>query len=119
MKKWIPLVLGLALLVAGMGLAACTGDAATTTATANPERQAAVDLAKTKLAARLGVDAAKITLVSADAVDWPDTSLGVPEAGKMYAQVITHGYKIILSANGAQYEYHTGTTGTTTNIVAK
>ncbi len=119
MKKWMSLVLGLLLLVTGMGVAACTGDAAATTAPANPEKQAAVDLAKTKLAARLSVDAAKITLVSAEAVDWPDTSLGVPEAGKMYAQVITHGYKIVLSANGAQYEYHTGTSGTTVNIVAK
>lgn len=119
MKKWTSLVLGLSLLVVGMGVAACAGDAATTTATANPEKQAAIDLAKTKLAARLSVDAARITVVSADAVDWPDTSLGVPEAGKMYAQVITHGYKIVLSANGTTYEYHTGTSGTTTNIVAK
>ncbi len=31
-----------------------------------------------------------------EAVDWPDTSLGVREAGKMYAQVITPGYKLFI-----------------------
>ncbi|MDO8473596.1 MAG: hypothetical protein Q7T05_07260 [Dehalococcoidia bacterium] len=120
MKKWIALVIGLALLVVGMGVAACaSGDAVKTGATLTPEQQAAVDMAKTKLAARLSVESAKISLVSAEAVDWPDTSMGVPETGKVYNPAITHGYKIILSANGSQYEYHTGTIGNATSIVAK
>jgi len=44
--------------------------------------------------------------VSAEAVEWPDASLGNPQPGMVYAQVVTPGYKIILSARGQQYEYH-------------
>ena len=44
--------------------------------------------------------------MSAEAVEWPDASLGNPQPGMVYAQVVTPGYKIILSARGQQYEYH-------------
>jgi len=65
-----------------------------------------VELAKEDLAKRKGIDAGKITVVAVEAVDWPDTSLGCPEPGMMYAQVITPGYKILLSYAGETYEYH-------------
>jgi hypothetical protein len=42
-----------------------------------------------------------------EAVDWSDTSLGCPEPGMAYAQVITPGYLIVLGAAGQTYEYHT------------
>jgi hypothetical protein len=38
--------------------------------------------------------------------DFPDASLGVPEPGMTYAQVITPGYVILLNAEGETYEYH-------------
>jgi len=66
-----------------------------------------VGLAKGDLARRLGVGVEEVTLVSAEAVEWPDRSLGNPQPGIVYAQVITPGYKIILSAGGQEYEYHT------------
>ena len=65
-----------------------------------------VELAKGDLARRLGVGIEDVTLVSAEAVEWPDASLGDPQPGMVYAQVITPGYKIILSAGGQEYEYH-------------
>lgn len=65
-----------------------------------------VDLAKGDLARRLGVGVEEVTLVSAEAVEWPDASLGTPQPGMVYAQVITPGYKIILSARGQEYAYH-------------
>src|SRR5689334_14927307 len=34
-----------------------------------------------------------------------DTSLGCPKPGFMYAQVITHGYKIIINYAGVSYDY--------------
>jgi hypothetical protein len=40
-------------------------------------------------------------------VDWSDTSLGCPEPGMMYAQVITPGFLVMIEAEGQQYEYHT------------
>jgi hypothetical protein len=60
------------------------------------------------LSSRTGAEA---VLVSLEAVDWPDTSLGNPEPTAIYAQVITPGYLIIVESGGAQYEYHTDTTG--------
>lgn len=53
------------------------------------------------------VPAKQIKLVSMEAVQWSDTSLGCPQEGYMYAQVITPGYLIILEAQGQEYEYHT------------
>jgi hypothetical protein len=65
-----------------------------------------IDQAKEDLSERLGVELAVINLVSAEAVSWPDGSLGCPEKGMAYAQVITPGYLIVLEVNNVDYEYH-------------
>ncbi len=59
-----------------------------------------------ELAARLGVAAETIEVVSIEDVQWRDSSLGRPQAGMMYAQVITPGYRIVLRVNHRQYVYH-------------
>ncbi|MGC9320277.1 MAG: hypothetical protein ACP5KN_19745, partial [Armatimonadota bacterium] len=59
------------------------------------------------LADRLNVAPEAITVASFEEVTWPDTSLGNPEPGRVYAQVLTPGYRVILQAQGQQYEYHT------------
>jgi hypothetical protein len=39
--------------------------------------------------------------------EFPDASLGVPEPGKTYAQVVTPGYIVeLLLEDGQTYEYH-------------
>ena len=76
--------------------------------------ESALAAAKADLAEQTGVPVDKIKLVSMEAVDWNDTSLGCPQEGFMYAQVITLGYLIVLEADGQQYEYHTDQT---TNVV--
>ena len=53
--------------------------------------------------------AEEITVVSAEEVEWSDSSLGCPELDTMYAQVITPGYLIVLESGGSTYDYHTGT----------
>jgi hypothetical protein len=58
------------------------------------------------LAGRLKVAPGAISLVSAEAVEWSDGSLGCPQPGMMYPQVITEGVRVILSADGKQYAYH-------------
>lgn len=68
--------------------------------------QWAVGQAKEDLARRKCIDTGEIALVAAESVNWPDTSLGCPEPGMMYAQVITPGYRIVLSCAGEAYEYH-------------
>jgi hypothetical protein len=71
------------------------------------EAQAVVRLAEEDLAQRLGLKADQIQLVSVQAVEWSDTSLGCPQPGMMYAQVITSGYRVTLEAEGQTYDYHT------------
>lgn len=63
------------------------------------------------LAERLGVPESVVVVASWEPVDWPDTSLGCPEPGKMYAQVITPGYQVILEVNGKRYVAHTDRAG--------
>ncbi len=46
-----------------------------------------------------------------EAVDWSDASLGCPEPGQVYAQVITPGYRVLLEAAGKEYEVHTDQIG--------
>ncbi|MCS6843693.1 MAG: hypothetical protein NZ528_05105 [Caldilineales bacterium] len=66
--------------------------------------QAAVAIAD--LSARLGVPAEQIKVVEVLEVTWPDASLGCPQPGMMYAQVIVEGLKVVLEANGRTYAYH-------------
>ena len=67
-------------------------------------QEQAIAIVTEDLVARTG---AEPVLVAAEYTDWPDTSLGNAQPGMFYAQVITPGYKIILEAGGAKYEYHT------------
>lgn len=59
------------------------------------------------LAKNLGLDPSQIKVISTEAVDWPDSCLGVRVEGIMCSQVITSGYRVVLEANGKQVEYHT------------
>jgi hypothetical protein len=68
-------------------------------------------MARGALVQQLGVDPDTIMLVSADQIDWPDACLGIQTPGLMCAQVITPGYKVVLGANGNQYEFHTNADG--------
>lgn len=52
-----------------------------------------------------GVDLTTATVVTAEAVEWPDGSLGCPEMGMMYTQAITPGYHVVISAGGVEYDY--------------
>jgi hypothetical protein len=66
-----------------------------------------VVLAKKDLACRGDASLQRITLEQIEAVDWPDASLGCPEEGKAYAQVIIPGYRLVLSDGTSDFEYHT------------
>lgn len=76
----------------------------------DPTLEKLIEDAKQDLMQRANVPADAITVVSAQPVEWRDSSLGCPIEGMMYAQVITPGYLIVLEANGQEYEYHASTT---------
>lgn len=68
----------------------------------NPQvERAIVDLAN-----RQGADRSEIIVESVESVEWRDSSLGCPQPGMAYAQVMTPGFRIILQLNGARYTYH-------------
>jgi hypothetical protein len=69
--------------------------------------QALVDSVIAQVVAQFGVDAGSLQLVSVEAVEWPDASLGCPEPDMMYAQVVTPGYRVVLDAQGQTIELHT------------
>lgn len=62
------------------------------------------------LAQRLKLPVKEITVIEAQATTWPDAALGMPENGKMYAQVLTPGWKIVLEARRTRYLYTAGRT---------
>jgi hypothetical protein len=86
-----------------------------TTVTPSPEIDPAlrtlVDQAVADLATRLKIDASSIVTVSAQAMEWPDGSLGCPQPGMLYTQVMVDGALIQLSVDGTSYSYHSGASG--------
>ncbi|MBP1466570.1 hypothetical protein EYB53_012715 [Candidatus Chloroploca sp. M-50] len=69
----------------------------------------AIALAQADLIKRTGASFAAISLHLADEVVWPDGSLGCPEPGQNYLQVLTPGYQIVLKLDEQFYDYHTDT----------
>jgi len=67
--------------------------------------------AVTYLATELDIPSEQVTVLYLEAVEWPDASLGCPQPGMMYAQVITPGYRFLLEAAGKEYEVHTDDAG--------
>jgi hypothetical protein len=73
-----------------------------------PETEPVMRLAVEDLAERLDLPPAEIRLVSVEAVDWPDSSLGCRQPGMAYKQVPEDGLLIRLDVGGQLYEYHSG-----------
>ncbi len=73
-----------------------------------PHAEGPVAAAVADLAARLGVGESVITVVSVEEVTWPDGSLGCPQPGMRYTQVLVNGSLILLEVDGVTYEYHSG-----------
>jgi hypothetical protein len=59
------------------------------------------------LSAKLGIDTNQIKVIAFEEVTWRDSSLGCPQPGMAYLQVLSEGYRIVLQANGQNYDYHT------------
>lgn len=76
----------------------------------DPTVRKLVGLAKGDLAKRLIVKSSAPAVREVTPVNWPDTSLGCPEPGRVYAAVVTPGYRIVLEHGGRRYRYHTDRT---------
>ena len=78
----------------------------TPTLPADAGLQFLIDKSMADLAQRLAVSIDEIILLEATSVVWPDASLGCPQEGMAYAQVLTPGYLIRLRSGGQEFEYH-------------
>ena len=63
--------------------------------------------AKQDLGERTGEDHLGAKIKSVEKVEWNDSSLGNPEPGAFYLQVITPGFKMVLESGGQFHTYHT------------
>jgi hypothetical protein len=73
--------------------------------TVSPQ-QAIVGQARADLAEKLEIRENEIAVDSVEETTFPDASLGVPQPGQSYAQVVTPGYVIKLIVGDTVYEYH-------------
>ena len=73
----------------------------------SPTQEEAVNMARTELASVLGVAAAEIALNKVNSMVWPNSSLGCPEKGMMYLDVITSGFRVEFRVGGNIYHVHT------------
>ena len=65
-------------------------------------------LATTALAQHLAIDESEVEVQRRVPMEWSDTSLGCPQKGQSYAQVITPGFRVFLWAGDTSYAVHTG-----------
>ena len=65
----------------------------------------AVEAARRDLAARLQVQEKHIAVVSQIRKTWPDASLGCPQRGMAYAQMVTSGMELVLDVAGQLYVF--------------
>ena len=72
----------------------------------DPQLQPSVDLVVEELSLKLSTEPDEIGVVEARYVTWPNSSLGCPQPGMNYMQVLTDGVLIVLRHGGASYHYH-------------
>jgi hypothetical protein len=76
-----------------------------------------VDLAPAQMAAiqavskKYNLSADQVHIANTEAVTWPNGCLGVVIPGVMCTDVVTPGFRIMLTANGQQFEIHTNQDG--------
>ena len=68
-------------------------------------------IAQTALAQALNVPPGQVAIDRVEQVEWRDASIGCAQAGMMYAQVITPGFRAVATVAGQRKEVHTDMTG--------
>ena len=69
-------------------------------------RDRAVAAARAAIAERDAQRNDPAEVVSVAAMEWPDSSLGCPKEGMLYAQALTRGYRVVLRAGGTVHVVH-------------
>jgi hypothetical protein len=72
--------------------------------------EAVVNMCVSDVAVRMAVPEKAVKVISVFATEFKDASLGCPQPGNNYADVVTPGYIVKLEAAGMTCEYHTDET---------
>lgn len=67
-------------------------------------RDGAITEARQLVARERALAASALEVEIAVATTWPDASLGCPEQGHMYAQVLSEGYRVVLRDGSARFD---------------
>jgi hypothetical protein len=108
----------MALVLAGLILAACSTSRTDVPATAvNPELQNILppDVAlnvQNQISQTLGVAVEQIQITKVEAKDWPNGCLGLPNGDEVCTEAITPGWLLTFKINGQEYKYRVDKTGT-------
>jgi hypothetical protein len=70
-------------------------------------------------AKRFGVPANSVVLARAEKVTWSDGSLGCPEPGQMYTQVLVPGFRLAATSSAGTLEYHSDEHGRVVTCIAQ
>jgi hypothetical protein len=62
-------------------------------------------------ARRFKVDESAVVLTQAERVSWNDASLGCPEPGRMYAQMLVEGFRVVARTAAGSLTYNTDADG--------
>ena len=73
--------------------------------------QAVVETVLTEASRQTGLDRESLEVLSAEAVTWPDGSLGCPKPGMMYTQALVPGYRVQIRAGERVLDYHASQRG--------
>lgn len=76
-----------------------------TTASGDGLPESVLSAIRSDAADRSGVSLDRVEVRSVTEETFRDTSLGCPEEGKMYAQVLTPGYQVLVQAGDEQLDY--------------
>jgi hypothetical protein len=80
---------------------------ASSTPSPGPQLLPPVDAALREASFYLGMPRDRLRLERVESRTWSDSSLGCPQPGRVYLQVITPGYLVVISGAGQRLEYHT------------
>ncbi len=62
-------------------------------------------------ARRFNVAASAVVLTRAEQVTWPDGSLGCPDPGMAYTQMLVEGYRLVAKTTAGELVYHADSRG--------
>lgn len=62
-------------------------------------------------AARTGIALEKLRVSEVEQSEFPDASLGCPQPGRVYAQMVSVGNRVVVTGEGQTLEYRVSTSG--------